>query len=142
MKETNVTINVTLDENNIPEKIIWSAPDGGVSDFPAKAMLLSLWDSNNKESLKMDLWVKDMPVEEMKNFIFQTFMSMKNTVQKSTSDQNLTNLVDDFSLINDAALNAKKQQKISEWVAEKIKITYIRFDYDYNNCDVLKKWKK
>ena len=82
MKETNVTINVTLDENNIPEKIIWSAPDGGVSDFPAKAMLLSLWDSNNKESLKMDLWVKDMPVEEMKNFIFQTFMSMKNTLQK------------------------------------------------------------
>ena len=71
MKETNVTINVTLDENNIPEKIIWSAPDGGVSDFPAKAMLLSLWDSNNKESLKMDLWVKDMPVEEMKNFIDQ-----------------------------------------------------------------------
>ena len=52
------------------------------------------------------------------------------------------NLIDDFSLINDAALNAKKQQKISEWVTEKIKITYIRFDYDYNNCDVLKKWKK
>ena len=52
------------------------------------------------------------------------------------------NLIDDFSLINDAALNAKKQQKISEWVTEKIKITYIRFDYDYNNCDVLEKWKK
>ena len=52
------------------------------------------------------------------------------------------NLIDDFSLINDAALNTKKQQKISEWVTEKIKITYIRFDYDYNNCDVLKKWKK
>ena len=33
----------------------------------------------------MDLWVKDMPVEEMKIFIFQTFMSMKNTLQKSTS---------------------------------------------------------
>ena len=65
MKETNVTINVTLDENNIPEKIVWSAPDGGVSDFPAKAMLLSLWDGNNKESLKMDLWVKDMTVEEL-----------------------------------------------------------------------------
>ena len=48
------------------------------------------------DSPKMDLWVKDMPVEEMKNFIFQTFMSMKNTLQKSTSDQNLTNLVDDF----------------------------------------------
>ena len=41
MKETNVTINVTLDENNIPEKIIWSAPDGGVSDFPAKAAIIA-----------------------------------------------------------------------------------------------------
>ena len=52
------------------------------------------------------------------------------------------NLIDDFSLINDAALNEKKQQKISEWVDKNITTTYIRFDYDYNNCDVLKKWKK
>ena len=52
------------------------------------------------------------------------------------------NLIDDFSLINDAALNEKKQQKISEWVDKNIITTYIRFDYDYNNCDVLKKWKK
>lgn len=52
------------------------------------------------------------------------------------------NLIDDFSLINDAALNEKKQQKISKWVDKNITTTYIRFDYDYNNCDVLKKWKK
>ena len=52
------------------------------------------------------------------------------------------NLIDDFSLINDAALNEKKQQKISKWVDENITTTYIRFDYDYDNCDVLKKWKK
>ena len=52
------------------------------------------------------------------------------------------NLIDDFSLINDAALNEKKQQEISEWVDKNITTTYIRFDYDYNNCDVLRKWKK
>lgn len=52
------------------------------------------------------------------------------------------NLIDDFSLINDAALNEKKQQEIAEWVDKNITKTYIRFDYDYNNCDVLKKWKK
>jgi peptidyl-prolyl cis-trans isomerase SurA len=52
------------------------------------------------------------------------------------------NLIDDFSLINDAALNEKKQQEIAEWVDKNITSTYIRFDYDYNNCDVLKKWKK
>ena len=57
-------------------------------------------------------------------------------------EEHSANLIDDFSLINDAALNEKKQQKISEWVDKNITTTYIRFDYDYNNCDVLKKWKK
>ena len=52
------------------------------------------------------------------------------------------NIIDDFSLINDADLNTKKQHKMSEWVADKVKTTYIRFDYDYNKCDILKKWKK
>ena len=57
-------------------------------------------------------------------------------------EEHSANLIDDFSLINDAALNEKKQQEISEWVDKNITTTYIRFDYDYNNCDVLKKWKK
>ena len=52
------------------------------------------------------------------------------------------NLVVDFTQINDAALNAKKQQKISEWVSKNIKITFIRIDSDIDNCDLLKKWKK
>ncbi|MDG1718664.1 MAG: peptidylprolyl isomerase [Flavobacteriales bacterium] len=57
-------------------------------------------------------------------------------------EEHSANLIDDFSLINDAALNEKKQQEISEWVDKNITTTYIRFDYDYNNCDVLRKWKK
>ena len=57
-------------------------------------------------------------------------------------EEHSANLIDDFSLINDAALNEKKQQEIAEWVDKNITTTYIRFDYDYNNCDVLKKWKK
>ena len=38
----------------------WNAPDGGVSEMDTKA-ILSLWDSNKKETLKIDLWVKEMP---------------------------------------------------------------------------------
>ena len=30
MKETEITIKVKLDDNNIPEQILWSAPDGGM----------------------------------------------------------------------------------------------------------------
>ena len=30
-KKTQIIIDLNLDENKIPEKIIWSATDGGVS---------------------------------------------------------------------------------------------------------------
>ena len=49
MKETEITIKVKLDDNNIPEQISWSAPDGGMKDQSSKAILLSFWDSQKKE---------------------------------------------------------------------------------------------
>ena len=57
-------------------------------------------------------------------------------------EEHTANLVDDFSIINDAALNEKKQREIAEWVENKINITYVSVKSDLNNCDVLKKWKK
>ena len=96
MKETEITIKVKLDDNNIPEQILWSAPDGGMKDQLSKAILLSFWDSQKKETLKMDLWTKEMPVDEMKTFVLQTFLSMKQSTSKATGEENLINLIDDF----------------------------------------------
>jgi gliding motility-associated protein GldC len=96
MKETEITIKVKLDDNNIPEQILWSAPDGGMKDQLSKAILLSFWDSQKKETLKMDLWTKEMPVDEMKTFFLQTFLSMKQSISKATGEENLINLIDDF----------------------------------------------
>lgn len=96
MKETEITIKVKLDDNNIPEQISWSAPDGGMKNQLSKAILLSFWDSQKKETLKMDLWTKEMPVHEMKTFVLQTFLSMKQSISKATGEENLINLIDDF----------------------------------------------
>ena len=96
MKETEITIKVMLDDNNIPEQISWSAPDGGMKDQLSKAILLSFWDSQKKETLKMDLWTKEMPVDEMKTFVLQTFLSMKQSISKATGEENRINLIDDF----------------------------------------------
>ena len=52
---SEITLTVGLDENRVPETLNWSAQDGGVDNEQAKAMLLSVWDSKNKESLKIDL---------------------------------------------------------------------------------------
>ena len=65
---SQITLKVGLDENRVPEELTWSAEDGGIINEEAKAMLLSVWDSKKQESLKIDLWTKDMPVDEMKIF--------------------------------------------------------------------------
>ena len=80
MKKTEITIKVKLDQNNIPEEITWSAPDGGMKDQLSKAIFLSFWDSRQKETLKMDLWTKEMPIDEMKTFMLQTLQSMNQTI--------------------------------------------------------------
>ena len=72
-KQAPITIEVGLDENKIPETIQWSAPDGGIKKAAAKAMLLSLWDAEQQESLRMDLWVKDMPVDQMQRFFIRVW---------------------------------------------------------------------
>ena len=108
-KKTQVSININLDENNIPEEMKWTAQDGGISDMDTKAILLSFWDSENQESLKMDLWVKDMPVGQMKLFFHQTLVSLSDTFYRATNDEKMTATMKDFC----------------EYFAEKLKIKKI-----------------
>jgi gliding motility-associated protein GldC len=93
---SEITLRVGLDDNRIPEKLTWSAQDGGIDNEDAKAMLLSVWDSKNQESLKIDLWTKDMPVDEMKTFFHQTLVSLSETFMKATQDEKMTATMKDF----------------------------------------------
>lgn len=93
---SEITLRVSLDENRVPEKLHWSAEDGGIENEEAKAMLLSVWDSKNQESLKIDLWTKDMPVDEMKTFFHQTLVAMSETFMRATQDEKMTATMKDF----------------------------------------------
>ena len=107
-KKTKITIDVNLDENNIPEEMRWTAPDGGVSDMDTKAMLLSFWDSENQETLKMDLWVKEMPVDQMQLFFHQTLVSLSDTFYRATKDEKMTATMKDFCDYFEEKLELKK----------------------------------
>ena len=93
---STIQLTVELDENRIPEKLTWSADDGGVNEEEAKAVLLSLWDSKNRETLRIDLWTKDMPLDEMKLFFHQTLVTMSDTFQRATQDEKMTATMKDF----------------------------------------------
>ncbi|MBS1535725.1 MAG: gliding motility protein GldC [Flavobacteriaceae bacterium] len=93
---SEIKVNVTLDENRIPEKLSWTARDGGVDAEETKAVLLSIWDSKAKETLRIDLWTKDMPVDEMKQFFHQTLVAMTDTFQRATGDEKMAGTMKDF----------------------------------------------
>ena len=88
-KTSEIKVIIDLDQNNVPEKLTWSAQDGGVNNEEAKTVLLSIWDAKAKETLRIDLWTKDMPVDEMKIFFHQTLVAMTDTFQRATGDEKI-----------------------------------------------------
>ncbi|WP_106791471.1 gliding motility protein GldC [Aquimarina sp. Aq78] len=94
--KSEIKIDIELDENRIPEKLRWTAKDGGVENEETKAMLLSVWNSKSKESLRIDLWTKDMPVDEMKIFFHQTLVAMSDTFYRATQDEKMSATMKDF----------------------------------------------
>jgi gliding motility-associated protein GldC len=93
---SEIKIAVELDENRVPEKLMWSAQDGGITQEEAKAMMLSIWDGEAQETLRIDLWTKQMPVDEMKKFFHQTLVAMADTFQRATQDEKMADTMKDF----------------------------------------------
>ena len=97
-KTSKITIEVKTNENNVPEAINWSAEDGGVENLAAKAMILSLWDKNDQNAMRIDLWDKEMTVDEMKQFFHQTLLTMADSFERATGEKNITEDLRDYCL--------------------------------------------
>jgi gliding motility-associated protein GldC len=90
MNKSSITIDVTLDEQRVPENIEWKATES-TADAPqqARAMMLSFWDGQEKTALRIDLWTQKMMVDEMADFYYQTFMTMADTFDRATRQAEL-----------------------------------------------------
>lgn len=91
MNKHSININVHLDHEKMPEHMDWSATGSNSEDpKPAKGVLLSLWDGQEKTALRIDLWTKKMMVDEMNDFFFQTLMTMADTYTRATRNEALS----------------------------------------------------
>ncbi len=98
MTNSTITIEVKLDENRVPEEINWQATESTADSVrKAKAMMLSFWDGAEKTALRVDLWTKEMMVDEMGDFFYQTFMTMADTLDRSTHQHELVHEVKNFA---------------------------------------------
>ncbi len=96
MKTSEIKFTVTLDEKNMPKKIDWNATDGGVTST-STAIMLSVWDEEAKNTLRIDLWTPEMMVEDMKQFYHQTLLSMADTLERATGEKEAAKAMRNFA---------------------------------------------
>ena len=96
MKKNEINITITMDDNNVPEKIEWISSDLEVKNV-SQAMLLSMWDSEAKNMVRIDMWTNDMYMDDMKQFFYQSFLSMANTLERATGEEEAVKSMRDFA---------------------------------------------
>ncbi len=92
MTKSKILFEIELDKDSIPEKITWEA-DQKETPGPSetKAISVALWDQTQNNTLRMDLWSKDMPVDEMKRFYVDCLGGMAQSILNSTGDDFMAN---------------------------------------------------
>ncbi|MBC6609323.1 MULTISPECIES: gliding motility protein GldC [Hymenobacter] len=89
MKKSEIHFSIALDDQKVPEAISWQATDAGPNIHFAKAINIALWDRDERGTMKIDLWTKDMPVDDMKRFYVDTMGAMAESLQTATSDDKM-----------------------------------------------------
>jgi gliding motility-associated protein GldC len=107
MKKSTINFTVELDQNNVPDRILWEAtdkPDPGLSE--SKAISIALWDHTQKNTLRIDLWTKEMPVDEMRRFYIDCIGGLAQSALTATGDEFMANEVN--ALCERLVANLKK----------------------------------
>lgn len=98
MQQSTIKIDVLLDPEKIPQQINWSATDSSAEMAQkAKAMCVAFWDGADKTAMRIDLWTKDMMVDEMADFYYQMFISMADTFKRATQQQEMSDDLKTFA---------------------------------------------
>jgi gliding motility-associated protein GldC len=89
MKKSEINFKIELDEQNIPEDIVWNATDKPGDDDHTKAISIAVWDDIEKNTMRLDLWTKDMPVFEMKKFYIDALGGLSQSLLTATGDEKM-----------------------------------------------------
>ena len=98
VKSSEIKVKVGLNDANMPVRIDWVSDDNpnGPKSQECKAMLLSLFDKDQRETLKIDLWTTEMQIHEMDRFFFQTLRVLSDTYFKATQNAKLASDMQQF----------------------------------------------
>ncbi|MCB0544400.1 MAG: gliding motility protein GldC [Saprospiraceae bacterium] len=90
VKSSDITIRVGLNAENVPVRIEWGASDRNNGQLDeCKAMAVALFDKEHRDTLRIDLWTKEMQVIEMDRFVYQVLRSLGQTYLRATQNKEL-----------------------------------------------------
>jgi gliding motility-associated protein GldC len=96
-KNTEINFKIDLNENRIPKRIQWKASEANMDWEEARAIFISIFDEKTKDTLRLDLWINEFPLDEMKMFFFQMLQAMADTYQRATDEQEIAEDMRDFA---------------------------------------------
>ena len=97
MKTSTIQFTVELDDKNVPERITWDASDKPEDQQPeTKSISLAIWDHQAKNTLRIDLWTKDMPVHDMKRFYIDCIGGLAQSALQATGDEKMAGEMNDL----------------------------------------------
>ena len=86
MKTSEISFKVTVDDSHLPVNIQWEAKDVGEKS-ESKSVMIALWDAKENNTMRIDLWKKEMSIDEMKKFYVQNVMTLTDTYIRATNDE-------------------------------------------------------
>lgn len=110
--KSEIKIEIEVDEMKMPSKIEWSATDSDIAGTKeSNAMMVAFWDSEEKQTLGIDLWTEKMLVDEMDIFVYQTLVKMSDTYKRATRNETASKMIENFANEFAAAVNKKARKE-------------------------------
>ena len=95
---SQIKLTVELDDTKNHVAINWTADEAGFTGSKsAKTLLLSLWDDNEKLTYSIDLWTKEMLLNDMNMHFYQMFQKMADTYQRATNNAEMSDSIRNFA---------------------------------------------
>ena len=97
-RTSEIKFTVELDEDQTPEVISWTADEAeALEPQDSKALLISIWDPKKSNTVRFDLWTKEMRHDEMAKLMFQSFLMMGDTYMRATGDKEIGSQITQFA---------------------------------------------
>jgi gliding motility-associated protein GldC len=97
-KQSEIKLTVEIDDDKVPSKIEWEATETNFEGRKkCRSLMLSIWDPEENATLGIDLWTKEMTVQDMNIHFHQVLIKLSDTYLRATKNKEAAKMIEDFS---------------------------------------------